>query len=1160
MHTVMNDYMYNDIHDVLSVVMWNKFVNIHKITPKQDAKIRGWYNYIMDNILLRDITESRGEHIENLLATARKDLTPSESEMLDVYMLSTLETRSKQEIIDSIAQKLNRARGLTKDEVLKRMNQISKMDVNQMWKLTHSARLGQLVRTLSPRVLQSYYQTLEKLFKPLLEKITPTDASRFFAEELTDSYWTNYTADDRALRFNSAFSITVENAKKKYKSINELRKNYDAIDKLFKNIMRHPDWQRLMDGDNLLQFMRFLTSENFLTAPKDLSQMTMRDIENMNNWFEKYLYKDTLVEKLFARKKNLNKPGVAWFYDMFMPKTIAKRMLRHNLASFNVVAHGGGPLAEPLSHMNELINVYNYMERNKQRAITASDDRFSQLFEELLSGTKLIETPEGRELRKQIINTAWNLVETVGTKNGGGGGMFTDTPAFKEYEKKYKALYEHLQTIPITETQTAADLVEIIAEGMQKHNAICYEFIHGPNELWESRDKVNIELARKYLLSGKFIGNDPMRFLIWNDFTKQKGAGTPRPTGYISGYMPHIFDTTRDYIKATERFLAKTRKEMMQKVEAGEMTAENMERELSIIADKLNRERASRVGRGILDSPALSMIDAEEELKDDVDWGYSLSRVSKNMLTRGTNLDGYSTDVIQLRNYKNSLVNTYYTSRYAYEAEKIITRFRDQMSAKDPQLAEAFESTQLRRYVRDTIGLPSIYRIGAKQFGFGQYPYGQICDQRIAERWNKFIKHIPFLKRLEITSDNIDALQNLATAEARFESWSLLASARFYVNNFLGGDTNTMISVGFEPWRKALVMNLGGSNADKYYSQYQLTKYKVRNADGKIEYVTAGDINTTGRKALSQLYIDSGIYQSFLKQEVGIYKEFSIGTGKDFFNDMLTLAKTRELTKKDVWELAAKHRISEKASRFASKFIGSSEASLRKRSFLAHYIAARDNNYPQEAAIEVALRGVEASQFLYDMGNRPAFSRTAVGQILTRFMHWSWNSVAFRKQILNARKIYGLDSASGERLKRMLTIDMFVMALGSAFLSSVFESSLPAPYNWIQDTAELIFGDEKERERAFAGSPIGPLSIVAAPITRIPVSALGAIFTGSWDRFLQYHIWTAFPFGRLSREVLRTARTPEMLPEFMFGVPVHEFSRLRKKMMKEEPAVKWSFF
>ena len=56
-----------------------------------------------------------------------------------------------------------------------------------------------------------------------------------------------------------------------------------------------------------------------------------------------------------------------------------------------------------------------------------------------------------------------------------------------------------------------------------------------------------------------------------------------------------------------------------------------------------------------------------------------------------------------------------------------------------------------------------------------------------------------------------------------------------------------------------------------------------------------------------------------------------------------------------------------------------------------------------------------------------------------------------------------------------------------------------------------------------------------------------SIINNDWEAFWKYTLATALPFGRLGRDVLRTADTPEMWSEFVFGIPVHKFARLGKR-------------
>ena len=159
----------------------------------------------------------------------------------------------------------------------------------------------------------------------------------------------------------------------------------------------------------------------------------------------------------------------------------------------------------------------------------------------------------------------------------------------------------------------------------------------------------------------------------------------------------------------------------------------------------------------------------------------------------------------------------------------------------------------------------------------------------------------------------------------------------------------------------------------------------------------------------------------------------------------------------------------------------------------------------------MAKKGVKATQFLYSAPYRPAFSATALGKVMTRFQTWAWNSVRFRNDTYRQAKIYGFRRGTPEfeTFKRQYTTDMFVLALGNVFAYSLFESAMPAPYNWFQDTADWIFGDEKERDRAFYGqcpTAVAPLQMVTPPGLRLVPATFSSIVNNDYSRLTEYYI------------------------------------------------------
>ena len=99
----------------------------------------------------------------------------------------------------------------------------------------------------------------------------------------------------------------------------------------------------------------------------------------------------------------------------------------------------------------------------------------------------------------------------------------------------------------------------------------------------------------------------------------------------------------------------------------------------------------------------------------------------------------------------------------------------------------------------------------------------------------------------------------------------------------------------------------------------------------------------------------------------------------------------------------------------------------------------------------------------------------------------------------------------------------------------------------MQDTADWVFGDEKERDRAFFSSwphpLLAPLQIVTPPVARFGLTPINAMINGNWDRFSDYYLWTFFPFGRFARSIKKTFEVPEMWVEQMTGIPIHGIAR-----------------
>ena len=175
---------------------------------------------------------------------------------------------------------------------------------------------------------------------------------------------------------------------------------------------------------------------------------------------------------------------------------------------------------------------------------------------------------------------------------------------------------------------------------------------------------------------------------------------------------------------------------------------------------------------------------------------------------------------------------------------------------------------------------------------------------------------------------------------------------------------------------------------------------------------------------------------------------------------------------------------------------------------------------------------------------------------MTRFQLWSWNAVRFRKDLYHDAKIYGFEGSEAlTKFKRTMAIDTFIFGLSSMFMYSLFDQILPAPWNYMQDSAQWLFGDEKDRERAFFGtypSAIAPLALVTPPIARFPLSVIREFTDDDYNKLADYYVYTMFPFGRMIRDVAHPEQSllknPMRAPEKVLGFPLSDMAKEAKRI------------
>ena len=386
-------------------------------------------------------------------------------------------------------------------------------------------------------------------------------------------------------------------------------------------------------------------------------------------------------------------------------------------------------------------------------------------------------------------------------------------------------------------------------------------------------------------------------------------------------------------------------------------------------------------------------------------------------------------------------------------------------------------------------------------------------------------------------------LNNIGSFESKMSLVSLLAHPKTYLGNILGGSQNTITQGGLRNFKRA-----------------RDTQWLIQNVFNGAKLKDGTPI--TDKTTIHRWVAEIGALESFYINEAMMDTRIDSKKLIPFFKEVIK----RDPSDTSIKELMKKYQVTDSFLSLGGSFMRKSERTLRSDAFISQYLNARESlmkiipdmpfDHPYLTAM--ALKGVEATQFLYHNVNRPGVSRSSMGKVFTRFQPFMWNSIRFRRDTYKTAKRYGFsDKKSMDRLTRLATFDLATMALAQIFVGSIFDSILPPPLSYMQDTADWLFGDAEARERAFFSaypSPImAPLQAVTAPINRYWMPLMSAMINGEWDRWAQYYVHTLYPFGRLARSTAMSLEKPEMLPEFMFGIPIHKIgSMIRKKDKKEE--------
>ena len=537
----------------------------------------------------------------------------------------------------------------------------------------------------------------------------------------------------------------------------------------------------------------------------------------------------------------------------------------------------------------------------------------------------------------------------------------------------------------------------------------------------------------------------------------------------------------------------------------------------------------------------------------------------ESLETRIGDMPGWDRSVNAMDVYKERIINSMYKSISVSKTQMLLDKFK-----RDNNFGENTEAWAdfLSIYARDAYGHQSTFPQRIQEaMERGQDPiavkntlYRGFSDTQAIKsyKWlqKKLGDYMPYSK--QIPENPYDAakqpkrwaraeaarneaiskvVHKLGLQEAKYNLITLLGTPKVMVGNLFGATGMSFNQSGFTPYRQAMdFKHVQDTMLKNQKGEWVLTR---TDSKGRKSFVKT-------KKEFKKWLVEEGVIDSYIQGELQYNQKLSNAikqrgrAGQEFVRELTDLLRTnpdaRPLT---IVELGKKYNIDKKVLNASGFFMQVSERKARYDAFLSSAIKFRNSygsygaelNLSDPAVVKAGMKGIEASQFLYHTAFRAPYMRTATGKVMTRFKHFVFQSVRARKEFYRQAKHYGFKEGTEpfEKFKRMFVTDMMVTALGALFAYSLFDTSTPPPYDFFASLSGLLFGDKKERDKAFFGTlprPIAPLQYGLPPISRVPINILTPLINDDWDKFWDYNVHTMYPFGRFVRSIDKTIDEP----------------------------------
>ena len=537
---------------------------------------------------------------------------------------------------------------------------------------------------------------------------------------------------------------------------------------------------------------------------------------------------------------------------------------------------------------------------------------------------------------------------------------------------------------------------------------------------------------------------------------------------------------------------------------------------------------------------------SKKKLKEKTILGSNLKKVG-NQFSREAHIGGWDLNPEAYESYMKNAINTFYKQAMQVTARTAMHNFNNTFyrTTKDGDLTGAWMNF-FKLYTQSAMGYPT--HIPEKVMNDPKMKIKGTAYKWLADSTAK--KRIDYMKkrlgvgRKELEKWNLDEtvidelsgteytqLQGWGALEAKWQLASLLAHPKSSIANLYGGTVHTWISAGYDNLKKARDFNYLRTNINpKWKSMKDVEKWMQ----------------------------ELGIIEEFLIHEAGLNPQLKSKKTQAFVSDAIKkIKRDPNMSDESLLQLSKKYGLTDRAFAAASSFMRVPERILRRDSFMAHYLQAKNKfggaikDYNSPFLINMAKRGVKGTQFLYSAPYRPLWTNSTLGRVFSRFQLWSWNSVRFRNDVIRRAYIAGFQEGTPEfeTFKRLAVADLFMLGMANMFQYSLFENALPAPWNWFQDTADWLMGDEEARERAFYGSAIGPVQAVTPPALRLLPPMFKWMMSDDASELTDYYLWTIPPFGRLARDIVGPGgmlENPYYSITKFTGMPVMQAAKLIK--------------